>query len=298
MEDIRELIILGGGVLIAAILLHGLWLAWRRRNALRLRIEPNLVPDDLDDDWLNGDFPNGGARVRADASLPAEPTEEGPWGGVDEEAPPHPAWQAEAAEQQESDPLFAPQPISVRSWPRQAQGQPASNAAASHSATVTRVETPPSDMGEAHGGEPAAAAPLDGDRLMMVHVLAPRGERFDGEELLRVLRAENLKYGRMGIFHRADPQTQKCRFSVAKAVKPGYFDLGEDCSSPGVTAFMQLAGSLNQAAALDDMLRTAQSIAKTLGGAVLDANRRPLTSQTLSEYYNRVAGFPPREMAG
>ena len=292
MEDIRELIIVGGGVLIAAIVVHGLWLAWRSRNALRMRIEPNLVPEEEEEDWLSADFPSGGARLLESDEAPPQPAEDDPWGLADTpaaaeepapEAAESAAWQDEAAQRQEADPLLAPEPILNTGTKR---GEPQGTAAPD-------TAPPPADAEPAQQSEQGAPP---NDPLLLVHVLAPQGERFDGEALLRALRAEHLKYGRLQIFHRADPQTQKHWFSVANAVEPGYFDLGKDCASRGVTAFMQLSGDEDDAAALDDMLRTAEALAQSLGGTVLDSQRRPFTSQTLAEYRNRLADFAQGKM--
>ncbi len=323
MEDIRELIIIGGGVLIVAIVVHGLWVAWRNRNALHLRIEPNLVPEEADDNWLSADFPNGGARLRKGQSATRGPHEADPQGlaedsyvadGATTQAAPPPR-EGEAIPPPQPVPLFASEPIlRTGTKGRRPQGPTAADLVAAPEATTTSPEaSAPSVAGADLGGEPTTTAPEEAapakqswqtelakeagdtgptdDPLMLVHVLAPQGERFDGAALMRALRAENLKYGRMQIFHRADPQTQKCRFSIANAVEPGYFDLGKDCTSPGVTAFLHLTDGQDNATALDDMLHTAHSLARSLGGTLLDDHRRPFTQQTLAEYRNRAADF-------
>lgn len=62
--DIKDLILIGGGVLVAAIVAHGLWIAWRaRRDPLRLKIDEKLIASVADREPAQADFPNGGARV-------------------------------------------------------------------------------------------------------------------------------------------------------------------------------------------------------------------------------------------
>ncbi|MCB1683811.1 MAG: cell division protein ZipA [Pseudomonadales bacterium] len=63
--DIKDFILIGGGLLIAAVIAHGFWIAWlERRRDLRFDIQPDLIPDLIDDmARLKGELPNGGARV-------------------------------------------------------------------------------------------------------------------------------------------------------------------------------------------------------------------------------------------
>ena len=63
--DIKDFILIGGGVLIAAVVAHGFWIAWReRRQDLRIDIKPDLISDDVNEiDRLRGELPNGGARL-------------------------------------------------------------------------------------------------------------------------------------------------------------------------------------------------------------------------------------------
>lgn len=80
--DIRELIILGGGALIGLVVLYAIWVAWRRHHSpLRMKIEPDLAPEGDADDWLNGELPNGGARMSASGGDNAKEPRDEPWIG-------------------------------------------------------------------------------------------------------------------------------------------------------------------------------------------------------------------------
>ncbi|MCY3819147.1 MAG: cell division protein ZipA [Gammaproteobacteria bacterium] len=60
----EDYILIGGGLLIALVIMHGLWLAWRaRRDPLPLDISSDVPDDGFDADELGPEFPNGGARV-------------------------------------------------------------------------------------------------------------------------------------------------------------------------------------------------------------------------------------------
>ena len=251
-----------------------------------MRIEPELVPADDEEDWLNAELPTGNARVvQPDEAQPAE-TESAPVEAVEQPAADEPAPPPRTAPPPREADFFAERNAADAPAPQQPRPQPApalADAGGRREAPAAKPED------EAQKG--TANAPVEERALIVVHVLAPAGQRFAGDALLAALRAAGLKYGAMKIFHRLQPQSQKTVFSVANAVEPGYFDLGGDCSSPGVTAFLELTGAERDFAALDDLMQTAQSIAEALGGALQDERRRPFTSSTLERYRGRVASF-------
>lgn len=63
--DIKDFILIGGGLLIAAVVAHGFWIAWReQRQDLRIDIKPDLVREEVDEiARLRGELPNGGGRI-------------------------------------------------------------------------------------------------------------------------------------------------------------------------------------------------------------------------------------------
>lgn len=286
--DIRELIVLGGVILVVLIVGHGLWSAWsKHRSRLKMRIEPELVPPDDDEDWLNAELPAGGARVMqpeeaetGEAEAAEQPEVEGPSTVQQPAAPPL----------EETNVLAGPDAADEpeHQWP-----QPPTAVPDADDARAAPEQEP--DDAAPEGDEDAA--PEEG-ALLIVRVLAPEGQRFASDALLAALRGAGLKYGEMRIFHRLKPPSQKAVFSVANAVEPGYFDLGGDCSSPGVTAFMELTGDEQDFEALDDLIDATQSIADALGGTLQDERRQPFTSATLERYRGRVASFVQQQNSG
>jgi hypothetical protein len=71
--ELKNLILIVGGLLIAAVVAHGLWIAWRaRRDPLRLKIDDKLISAVAERDPVQADFPNGGARVVSRWGEPAD----------------------------------------------------------------------------------------------------------------------------------------------------------------------------------------------------------------------------------
>ncbi len=62
--EMKNLILIGGGLLIAIVVAHGLWITWRaRRDPLKLRIDERLIAAVGEREPAQTEFPNGGARV-------------------------------------------------------------------------------------------------------------------------------------------------------------------------------------------------------------------------------------------
>lgn len=136
------------------------------------------------------------------------------------------------------------------------------------------------------------------DDLLVIHLLAPQGESFNGDALVGALRAQDLRFGDMDIFHRIDAATGETVFSVVRAVEPGSFDLTnlEDCAAPGLIAFLRLSSQGDAQEALEDMIHTAEAMADDLGGELLDENRNPFTAPAVEGYRSRALGFADRRV--
>jgi cell division protein ZipA len=241
------LILVGGGLLLIAVIGHGFWLAWRsRRDTLKIDIDPNIPRGDFDDlDLLRAELPNGGARVRTFESARADRLRIGTarrgcradQAGAHGRKPivaqrktqPHrePAVQKEAKarpivperprDRSREAARPAPQPIQTRPSEKQAEVEPPAEPLASRS-------IPP--------------------EVIVINVLARNGAKFGGTDLLEAFLRNGLKFGDMNIFHRIQPASKEVQFSVASAVEPGTFDLSamEAFKTPGVSFFMRMPG--------------------------------------------------------
>ncbi len=297
--DIRDLVLIGGGLFIVAIIMHGLWLAWRsRQDPLRMEISPDLIPDD-DDEMarFRGELPNGGGRpvipvqkdLNFDEAVPVllDPVAT-PRAEAVAAAPPPPLSDAAGDTGNERTPIRA-----------QASEAICPNSGPGVAGDTRRSRSGARDASETRRESRSASADTGGGELLMINVLAPNGQEFAGEALLAAMRGQGLKYGDMNIFHRRDPHTGKVQFSVANALEPGYFDLAEisNLVSPGLVFFIQLPGPEKPGEALEDMIRITKSIAEELGAVLKDENLSAVTGQTVEHYRERVADYSRRRLS-
>lgn len=135
--------------------------------------------------------------------------------------------------------------------------------------------------------------------VIVVHLIARRGEPFPGSDLLRLLLESGLRYGQMNIFHRhvnLDGH-EELQFSMANAVEPGTFDLDtmEEKTFAGVTFFLKLPGATDALGALDKMLSICRRLASELDGDLKDEQHSVLTPQTMEHLRQRVQEFERRQ---
>ncbi len=335
--DIKDYILIGGGLLIAAVVAHGFWIAWQaRRQDLRIDIKPDLFPADIDDmERLRGELPNGGSRP---ANLPQlDPTQ-----ATFELTEPEPEGvrPAAASTAAENVPVVAQTVVSRRQDPivtASAQALAATGAAVP-TATTKHRETTAKPAGESRAQQtrkvvararvaevvlPAEEPPTRKPRrlaqrrkaerapeksesaappveeLIVMNVLAQLGRPYTGDELFTVLKGKGLKFGEMNIFHRIEPLTKAVHYSVANLVEPGTFDMAEmeSLRSPGLCLFMQLPGPEQPAQVFENMLSVAREVTARLGGELKDEQHNVMTPQTVQHYRQRIVDFSRRRMS-
>lgn len=138
------------------------------------------------------------------------------------------------------------------------------------------------------------------EEVMIINVMANKGETFRGDELLDVLLKCGMRYGDMDIFHRYSDSKGEgtLLFSMANMVKPGTFDLEamEQFDTPGVSLFMTLPLKADSMQSFELMVDTARTIAETLYGELKDEQRSVMTRQTVEHCRERIRDFERRRL--
>jgi cell division protein ZipA len=146
----------------------------------------------------------------------------------------------------------------------------------------------------------AAAPQSEPEEVLIINIMAQKGEMFNGSDLLDIVLRCGLRYGSMDIFHRySDTKGDGALlFSMANMVRPGTFDLDamDEFSTPGVSLFMTLPIDADSMQSFDLMAETAQAIAQTLGGELKDEQRSAMTKQTLEHSRQRIRDFERKKL--
>lgn len=137
--------------------------------------------------------------------------------------------------------------------------------------------------------------------VFMINVIArdPRG--LNGDDILQILLACDLRFGDMSFFHRTEYAGGRgaIQFSVANMMQPGVFDIDNmsDLSTPGLVFFLTLPGPDDMMQAFDYMLETARTVARNLGADVLDESRSVLTGQAIEHSRQQIRELERRLLA-
>ena len=134
--------------------------------------------------------------------------------------------------------------------------------------------------------------------VIILHVVARDSAVFLGKDLLEILLACDLRFGDLRFFHRHEQRAGRgpIQFSVANMLQPGVFDIDNmpAMQTRGVVFFLTLPGPRDMARAFDYMLETAKTVARNLGGELLDESRSVLTEQSVAHARQQVREFERR----
>jgi len=141
------------------------------------------------------------------------------------------------------------------------------------------------DAGDDAAGRRGGAAAEKPREILILHVRAPADRPWPGEAAARAAADAGLKQTDKKIFQYFLPESERALFHVADMFKPGVFDwqrLGE-ARLRGLSLFMQLPVDCPAPGAFETMLNCARRLAELLGGEMLDAHRRPLSEEALTD---------------
>ena len=142
----------------------------------------------------------------------------------------------------------------------------------------------------------SSAAKEREEAYISLYVMATDNRPFSGAQLLRSMANSGLVFGEHHIFHHYRENGEDGRgvlFSVANAVKPGYFDLNSmgDLRTPGIVMFMALHDHTAPLPIFDQMLVSSEKISAELGGVIEDEAHNGMTFQTIQHYREKIRAY-------
>ena len=268
-------------LLLVLVLCVALVISARRRRRQGYKMNARVVRDDTPvpdpHDRTSRELPNGGARVVGGRQ---EPT----FGSLDDSA------DAVVSGVLDDDSVFVPSRVFEVADEHNAQVEP--EPVEDKPGTVDwldEIEAAPV------GGQTARLPRHEDAQVYSLNVVARAEQGFAGDDVLRTLLGCGLRFGDMDFFHLTEMQegTPTIQFSVANMMQPGVFDLEgmESLSTKGLMFFLTLPGPHDMTRAFDLMLQTAQTVAESLGGDVLDETRSVLTKQYVERARQSIREF-------
>lgn len=139
------------------------------------------------------------------------------------------------------------------------------------------------------------------EEVLVINVMAPAGQYFEGSALLENILASGMRFGAMNIFHCHEDNLGEGEvlFSMANIVVPGTFDLQAMSSfyTPGVSFFMTLPLQSDSLKAFDRMTKAARQLSSVLNGELKDENRSVMTQQTIEHCRQRIQEFERKRLS-
>ena len=286
--DIKDYILWGGGVLIALVVLHGFWMAWRPGRGSRIFAEPPKEADRVDlhqtdlaiERVMPAPAPNidhGGSAI---AALSAELERVEPAVDVD--------WRA-AASPDEAALEYAEEDADAATPPE--CGRRVVIPGKRTEPTVPRTSRQ-FDAVRAQRVETEDKSSNGMDDVVVIWVVAKSGTSLEGHGLLGALAANHLQYGG-DVFYKLDPNTSVERYKVVNGVEPGTFDLSnlDALSTPRIVMLLRFSSHNDATEAFEDMLEVAQDVASVLDAELKDERMSDMSKQTIEHCRQRIREY-------
>lgn len=132
-------------------------------------------------------------------------------------------------------------------------------------------------------------------KILSLVIKAKSDSRFNGKDIDSVATSAGLIFGNMNIYHKDFEMAKPGQylFSLANLIEPGFFDPNNmgGIATPGLVLFAQLPSPYPANKVFDDMLITADTIAKELGGVVMTDKREPISAEWIEKVKYDIADF-------
>lgn len=279
----RGLLLVVGVLVVLALVLDGLRRIKRNRyenlHMSSRKLQKSASNSDDSDPYIDSQFPSGGSRVVGVRDEDRLQQVESLLRGSDDFAD-------SGTSQQEQLDLDASPVEQERAEQQKAE-----------------LERAQLDMGLARQSAPKAkASGSPSQEVLVMHLMANKGETIDGQQLLDAVLAAGFRFGGRKIFdrHIGAEGSGEVLFSLANVANPGTFDLNTiaQLQTPGVTLFMDLEQLTDPVAAFESMVESVDSLVAQLYLNVLDESRSSMTKQTIDHYRQRTRAVPHKRDRG
>ena len=141
-------------------------------------------------------------------------------------------------------------------------------------------------------------APKAEEKLVVLHVMAKRPQKFTGINILGLIKELELELDEMNIYSKNVERFsgKRALYSMVNMVKPGTFsaDAMHGFETPGLSFILNLPGPEEGLRAFNIMLEDARKFAERLNGELLDESRNRLNPQMTSHLQEDIQLFSLR----
>ena len=158
----------------------------------------------------------------------------------------------------------------------------------SNSGHGPQAEQPPAAANKAKA-QPSGPSMLLEDDLVVLHLLAPSGQTFNGEILYRILNNVGFERLEQNIF---TYRGQEGHYLAVNALKPGTFpEQAEQLQTKALALILRLSQVKAPLAAFDELLLCARFLQEKLDARLCDAQRSSLTVQTIHYLQEEIQAY-------
>jgi cell division protein ZipA len=137
---------------------------------------------------------------------------------------------------------------------------------------------------------------FDDELIVSLYVTAKGDSEFVGKDILAAFERADMVLGEQQVFHHYGVgriSTEQPLFTAANMYEPGTFDTEamHSFKTRGIALFMRLPQPLDGALIFEMLLHSAQRLAESLNGQLLDSRHRPLEDSEIDRLREKVAQF-------